>query len=235
MGSVHQPDINGPIVYRCAQAGCRECLERLLQHHRRLVYRVLNEQYLNGLPEEDAVQIGMVGLWKAICGFDPDRGVPFASYAGVAIERRLWLAAARERAGSLLAIGGDGDLLAVTEETDPLAMVEERWVLDEVLAQLPVRLGEIVVAAYGLDGRPPRSYAEIGRQLGVSREWVRRCHNRALARLRTPVLCMPLRTVWEEHDRLAYQRVAALLRAWQREQRAIARTKYVRRSGRGGQ
>lgn len=113
-------------------------------------------------------------------------------------------------------------------------MVEERWVLDEVLVQLPVRLGEIVVAAYGLDGRPPRSYAEIGRQLGVSREWVRRCHNRALARLRTPVLCTPLRTVWEEHDRLAYQRVAALLRAWQREQRAIARAKYGRRSGRGG-
>lgn len=141
MSSVHQPDINGSIVYRCAQAGCRECLERLLQYHRRLVYRVLNEQHLNGLPEEDAVQVGMVGLWKAICGFDPDRGVPFASYAGVAIERRLWLAAARERAGSLLAIGVDADLLTVAEETDPLAMVEERWVVAGVLAQLPVRLG----------------------------------------------------------------------------------------------
>lgn len=234
MGSVHQPDINGPIVYRCAQQGCRECLARLLTYHRRLVYWVLNRQYLAGLPEEDAAQAGMIGLWKAICSYDPDRGAAFSTYAAVAIERHIWAAVKRERRVSRQVQVMDSDRLAMAEEGDLLALVEARTVLAEVLAQLPVRLGVIVIAAYGLDGQSPRNYVEIGQQLGISRERVRQCHNQALARLRTPALCGPLRSVWEEQDRLAYQRVAALLRAWQREQRAIARARYVRRSGRGG-
>lgn len=64
MSSVHQPDINGPVVYRCAQAGCRECLERWLAYHRRLVYLAVSEQYLNGLLVEDAARVGMVGCGR---------------------------------------------------------------------------------------------------------------------------------------------------------------------------
>lgn len=224
MGSVHEPEINGPIVYRCAQAGCAACMRRLLQYHRGLVLAVVKQQYLGEMAVEDAMQEGMVALWKAIRGFDPDRGVAFSTYAWVAIERRVWQMVPQQRCGGFL---------PMVEAADPLETMEERCGLVGVLAKLPGRLGAIMVAAYGLDGTEPRTYADIGRQLGVSREWVRCCHNRALALLRTPVFCLPLREVWERHDRASYQQVAALLRAWQRKQRAARRQRATRQRERG--
>jgi RNA polymerase sigma factor (sigma-70 family) len=46
---------------------------------------------------DDLVQEGRIALWRAVLGFDPQRGVAFSSYAGKAIERRIWQAVARAR------------------------------------------------------------------------------------------------------------------------------------------
>ena len=224
MGSVHEPELNGPIVYRCAQAGCAPCMRRLLRYHRGLVLAVIKRQSLGEVLLEDAIQEGMVALWKAIRRFDPTRGVAFSTYAWVVIERRIWRVVEQQ---------GGGGFLPLVEAVDSLQTLEERRGLAEALAKLPGRLGAIMVAAYGLDGTEPRTYADIGRQLGVSRELVRYCHNRALALLRTPVFCLPLREVWERHDRVSYQQVAALLRAWQRQQRAARRQRATRQRERG--
>ncbi len=44
---------------------------------------------------EDLLQEGRIALWQAIMHFDPQRGVAFSIYAGVAIQRRIWRAARR--------------------------------------------------------------------------------------------------------------------------------------------
>jgi hypothetical protein len=43
----------------------------------------------------EVLQAGRIGLWQAVLHFDPGRGVAFSSYAGVAIERRIWQAVAQ--------------------------------------------------------------------------------------------------------------------------------------------
>ncbi len=69
-----------------------------LAEHERLVHWVVRRQDLGPLPYRDAVHEGRIGLWRAVRGYDPTRGIRFSSYAVPAIRRAVWAAVARERA-----------------------------------------------------------------------------------------------------------------------------------------
>ncbi|MFW6238768.1 MAG: SigB/SigF/SigG family RNA polymerase sigma factor, partial [Halanaerobiales bacterium] len=64
-----------------AQNGDREALDKLVKHNLRLVlkitYRFKNTDY----ELRDLFQIGVIGLIKAVKGFDLNRGVKFSTYA----------------------------------------------------------------------------------------------------------------------------------------------------------
>jgi RNA polymerase sigma factor (sigma-70 family) len=79
-----------------AQEGCPECLDWLLRQHEGLVRYDLAHQRLCGLPFEEALQAGRIGLWRAIEGYDPQRGTRFSTYAYPAIIRQVWDAVRRE-------------------------------------------------------------------------------------------------------------------------------------------
>ena len=64
-----------------AQAGCVKSLNQLMARHDGLVQAVVRQQVLGELPFEEALQAGRIGLWRAIVGFDPARGLAFSSYA----------------------------------------------------------------------------------------------------------------------------------------------------------
>ena len=92
MSIVHSPDLIGPAVFGCAQAGCRVCQDRLVRQHERLVHFVLRRQVCDEMAYADLLQVGRIGLWQAVLHFDAQRGVAFSTYAVVAIQRRLWRA-----------------------------------------------------------------------------------------------------------------------------------------------
>jgi RNA polymerase primary sigma factor len=54
----------------------------------------------------------------------------------------------------------------------------------EVLRTLPARLRFIIEARFGISGQSPLTLAELGKQLGITRERVRQLEGRAMARLR---------------------------------------------------
>ena len=54
---------------------------RLASSHLRLVVKVALGYRGYGLPSDDLIGEGHVGLMRAVCRFDPDRGVRFATYA----------------------------------------------------------------------------------------------------------------------------------------------------------
>jgi RNA polymerase sigma-32 factor len=68
-------------LVRSAQAGSESSLDRLLSCHFRLVASVARSYKRHGLPFDDLVSEGMLGLVEAARRFDPERGVRFASYA----------------------------------------------------------------------------------------------------------------------------------------------------------
>jgi len=215
---VHQRDVESPSVLACAQAGCRECQDALVRRHEGLVHTVLRRQSRDGLAYEELLQEGRVALWQAVLGFDPQRGVAFSTYAGRAIRNRIWSAVARNKRPQ----GG----FRPGEAPDALALAEERWwqaevgtALVEAVGRLPGRQRQVIVAVCGWDGKPPRTFREIGQEWGVSRQGATYWYAKALISLRLPAISGRLRRLWGQNRRQDDQRSQALSRSWQRQQR----------------
>ena len=64
-----------------AASGCERSFERLLQAHLRLVLTIARDFSRYGLPSQDLVSEGLLGLVEAARRFDPERGVRLAAYA----------------------------------------------------------------------------------------------------------------------------------------------------------
>ncbi len=218
MSSVHRLDLNGPAAYLCAQAGCRECLNRLIEHHEGLIHVVLRQQHVGHTAYDDLVQEGRIAVWHAILRFDVGRGVAFSSFAWVAIRRQIWRAVVlAERCWAWL---------YPPESWDPAEQVESAWLwaalrlaVAAAVGQLPERLRQVVTEYYGLAGDEPRNFRWIERVHGINHERARQLRNDALVLLRLPALSSWLRALCERDDRRAYQRTLALSRTWQRQRR----------------
>jgi len=205
--------------FRCAQAGCQECVNGLLQAHRGLVVAVVRKQWLGERAAfADLVQEGSIALWRAILGFDPERGLAFSTYAWRAIERAVWGAIKQ-------AEGAEGWSEWVRGEELALALVEaegrreQREALLQLVGQLPERQAGIVSALYGLESGQGQTLAAVGKQYGVTLERIRQIRNDALLQLRLPGMSSALRLLLQQESRTAYQHSHQLNGEWLQRRR----------------
>ena len=210
-----------------AQAGCRQSVNLLMRQHNGLVHAVVRQQVLGELPYDEALQAGRTGLWRAIMGYDPERGTTFATYAWTAIMRSVWAAVKKweKREGEML-------VLSAVEVVVPLPGIlpdavqepDKRWERKALVAatrqavcQLPARLQLVLAARYGWTGHPPATFRQIGEQLGVSRQRAHQLHQEALRRLRQPALSYQLRTWLGKHTAAEYEAAAAATALWRQK------------------
>ena len=205
------------VLFEQAQVGCRTSLNQLMSRHERLVPFVVRRQALGKLPFAEAVQAGRIGLWKAILGYDRQRGYAFSTYACTAIARHIWQAVKRaERADP----ENVGVVPTVTiDEADPAVVWEASAVseaIHDAVERLPERLRDIIMARYGLSGKSETSYRKIGATLGLTGERIRQLHTEALVWLRHPAHSQYLRTLLERHTVADYEAADALAQRWLR-------------------
>jgi RNA polymerase sigma factor (sigma-70 family) len=203
-----------------------------MAEHDGLVYWVVCRQRLRGLPFEDAVHEGRIGLWRAIQCYDPGRGTKLSTYAVVAIKRSVW-EAVRSHQGSHQESRSDfAELPEVLDPSEPLdeslAILEAREELSALIAGLPSRLGEIVVRHHGLGGHFPESFTTIGLSLGVSRQRVHYLHKQALILLAQPDRSLRLRRLFERNTRRDYQEALARKHHQARRDRADRRDRRAK-------
>jgi RNA polymerase sigma factor (sigma-70 family) len=197
-------------LFARAQAGDAKSLEQLMVRHEGLVRIVARRQWRGDLSYPEALQEGRLALWRAILGFDPARGVAFSTYAGVAIARKIWQAVKRRQVRQ----EKQEQVWDWEDESSPGPGVLSRLLLREVgealraqVQGLPSRQRLIVQAYYGLEGQGPQTLAEMGRQLGCSRQALSYHHHRALERLRHPAFSARLRELLGRNRRQDYLQV----------------------------
>lgn len=204
------------VLFKQAQAGCRACLEHLMTQHKGLVPFVVRRQTLGQLSFSVALQAGRIGLWRAIMGYDPQRGYAFSTYAYPAIARHVWQAVKRSERAQPSPVTMAAEMI---DQADPEVIWEAALVyvsLYQLVGWLPERLQTIIIARYGLAGNSTHSYREIGATLGLTGERVRQLHTEALVWLRHPAHSQKLRALLERHTLEDYEATDAQAQRWLR-------------------
>ncbi len=238
----HEEEID---LSKRAKQGDGRARQRLIEKNLRLVVSVAKKYRGYGLPFEDLIQEGNIGLMKAVEKFDPDRGFRFSTYATWWIRQAVGRAVAdkgrtirvpvhmgekirqvsramselaielkrefaeeeiAERLGwtvkevrdvkgvmsdatslnrllsqkdSALEVGDFVEDERVSDIPDTVMRKMETSLLREAIMRLPERHRLVLVRRYGLDYREPATLAELGEELGISRERVRQMQREA--------------------------------------------------------
>lgn len=164
-----------------AQSGDGAALEHLLNKYKNFVRTKARSYFLIGADHEDIVQEGMIGLYKAIRDFKPEKLTSFRAFAELCVTRQIITAiktATRQKhipLNSYVSLNkpiydeeSDRTLLDVISEevpSDPEAMLIDR----EDLSFIEGRIGEMLsdlekqVLALYMEGK---SYVEISAAMG---------------------------------------------------------------------
>jgi RNA polymerase sigma factor (sigma-70 family) len=174
-----------------------------MRQHDGLVHHIIRQQWDGPLTYAETLQEGRIALWRAILGFDPERGTAFSTYASVAIARRVWRAVDRVQEEQQ----DDLAFLAPSPFPHPQDLCLKQEIEEAIYAlvrRLSAKRRWVVRAHYGLDGRGGHTLAQMGRWLGCSRQAVHYHLQRALLRLRHPAFSASLRSLLGRNRRQDY-------------------------------
>ena len=81
--------INDEDLIKKIKSGDNEALNYLLDKYKEVVNMKVSRYFIIGAEKEDIIQEGLIGLYKAIKGYDTEKKNSFKSFANICIERQL--------------------------------------------------------------------------------------------------------------------------------------------------
>lgn len=185
------------------EEGSEEAKSLLIEHNLRLVVYIARRFENTGIPLEDLISIGTIGLIKAIGTYRRDKNIKLATYASRCIENEI-LMHIRKIAGQKAEVSLDepinmdydgnelllSDILGTDEDMilRPLEDDVDLCVLRQALQELPPREREIVLMRYGLYGYKELTQKEVAQKLGISQSYISRLEKRIMLRLRKELI-----------------------------------------------
>jgi RNA polymerase primary sigma factor len=194
-----------------ARSGEAGAADELLRQHIAFVIRVAMDYRNRGVPLEDLINEGCLGLLRAIRCFDPRNGARFMTYASFWVRKAVLDTLAdqprmvrvpryqREQRRPILKeirldepieAGSDrtlGDELADSRLPHPgSSMIRREAIvrLRQHVRSLSAQERRVLTSRFGLHGEPAMTLMEVGTRLAVSRERVRQIECAALSHLR---------------------------------------------------
>jgi len=184
--------------------GDERAKNKLIEANLRLVVSVARQYQGQGLPMDDLVSEGNIGLMKAAAKFDGERGLRFAPYAVAFIRQHIERALKKESSERRLENNRDGQsrsvdaplgansnlsLLSVLVDANA-PMADERTynhavetAVEYALATLQGREIQVIESYFGI-AQDYLTMQEIADEMGIKRERVRQIRDRAIRRLR---------------------------------------------------
>mgnify|MGYP000261528130 FL=1 len=180
-------------------AGSTAARDALITHNLRLVVYLAKKYESSGVPTEDLISIGTIGLIKAVNTYSPDRCIKLATYASRCIGNEILMylrkSSNRRQEASIdepLNVDGDGnelllsDILGSDENqiSQRLEQDAERAVLRRAVAALSPRERQIMELRFGLADGVERTQKEAADALGISQSYISRLEKRILHQLK---------------------------------------------------
>ncbi|NDC62781.1 MAG: sigma-70 family RNA polymerase sigma factor [Planctomycetia bacterium] len=156
----------------------------------RLVVSIAKKFVDDGSSFDDLVGEGNVALMRAVEKFSFALGNRFSTYATYAIQRHFFRLSERSRRHRSRFVADERPLRERPAEVEPdgRCSLAQVGVLEELfrkfLGELEPRERQIVVARFGFDGLSPRTFRELGTEMGVCKERIRQIQSRAIDKLR---------------------------------------------------
>ena len=173
--------------------------DELITHNLRLVVYLAKKYEGSGVPSEDMVSIGTIGLIKAVNTFTPERSIKLATYASRCIGNEILMylrkSSNRRQEASIdepLNIDGDGnelllsDILGSDENMvgQQLEQDAERAGLRRAVSSLSARERRIMELRFGLTDGVERTQKEAADALGISQSYISRLEKRIIQTLK---------------------------------------------------
>ncbi len=157
--------------------------------NRRLVKSISRKFVTPAHDHQELIAEGHLPLLRAVELFDVSRGFRFSTYASWAVTKHLTRYLQRERQRSDRFQTGRDEAVEVvadhrSEEFDEGLMRRARTSLRGLIDRLDAREQRVLAARFGLGGADLQTLAQLGAQLGVTKERVRQIEIAAQAKLR---------------------------------------------------
>jgi len=193
------PEEEREMAFRLRQND-EEARKALIEHNLRLVVFIARRFENTGIPLEDLISIGTIGLIKAVSTFDAEKKIKMATYASRCIENEILMFLRKTSKLKLevsldepLKTDWDGnelllsDVLGTRPDTVSFELDQEieREILRDALEHLTTREKQIIVLRFGLGGQQERTQKEVADLMGISQSYISRLEKRILSRLQT--------------------------------------------------
>jgi RNA polymerase sporulation-specific sigma factor len=196
------PPLSNEKEFECLQKlenGDKNAREEIIVHNLRLVVYIAKKFENTGIPIEDLISIGTLGLIKAVNTFRLSKNIKLATYASRCVENEILMYLRKTNSMKAevsyfepLNVDWDGNELLLSDvlgsEVDDvyrdLEEEDERIRLYKAVNSLNKRERQIMTMRFGIGGGREYTQKEVADSLGISQSYISRLEKRIIEKIK---------------------------------------------------